>query len=159
MRTATVVWSLLLSWPVAGSSGIGTLAAQAPDSSTRELRGIIEGLPPAAAVRLGIGPERWTGRLAGSSLNSLTLTDETGVRKVALADVDSLWLRGPREHQALMAGAALGALVFVALQLSDDSGLQRGVRARQGFIIILGTATVGMLMDGISDPWVPQFPE
>jgi hypothetical protein len=147
-----VVWSLLLTWPV-------LLHAQVPDSSTRALRGIIEGLPPAAAVRLGIGPERWTGRLAGSSLNSITLTDETRVRKIELADVDSLWLRGPRKHQGLTAGAALGALVFVALQLSDDSGLQRGAKVRQGFTVILAAAAVGMLMDGISDPWVPQFPE
>ena len=152
MRTAAVVWSLLLSWPV-------SLPAQGPDSSTPALRGIIEGLPPAAAVRLGIGPVRRTGRLAGSSLNSLTLTDETGIRKIELADVDSLWLRGPRKHQGVMAGAALGALVFVALQLTDNSGLERGARARQGFTVILGAAAIGMLMDGISDPWVEQFPE
>jgi hypothetical protein len=142
-----------------GSSVVGGLGAQAPDSSTRALRGIIEGLPPAAAVRLGVGRERWTGRLARSSNDSLTLNDETGVRKVKLADIDSLWLRGPRKHQGLMAGAGLGALVFVALQLSDNSGLERGARARQGFTVILGAAAIGMLMDGISDPWIEQFPE
>lgn len=49
--------------------------------------------------------------------------------------------------------------MFVILQLSDDSGLQRGAKARQGFIVFLGTAAVGMLMDGMSDPWVTQFPE
>jgi hypothetical protein len=142
-----------------GSSVVGGLEAQAPDSSTRALHGIIEGLPPAAAVRLGVGRERWTGRLARSSNDSLTLNDETGVRKVKLADIDSLWLRGPRKHQGVMAGAALGALVFVALQLSDNSGLERGARARQGFTVVLGAAAIGMLMDGISDPWVEQFPE
>jgi hypothetical protein len=144
---------------VGGSGGVSRLGAQAPDSSTRALRGIIEGLPPAAAVRLGVGRERWTGRLARSSNDSLTLNDETGVRQVELADIDSLWLRGPRKHQGLMAGAGLGALVFIALQLTDDSGLQRGAKARQGFTVILGAAAIGMLMDGISDPWVPQFPE
>jgi len=145
---------------VGGSGGVSRLGAQAPDSSTRALRGIIEGFPPAAAVRLGIGRERWTGRLARSSLDSLTLTDETGVRQVKLADIDSLWLRGPRKHQGLMAGAGLGALVVIALQLiDDDSGLQRGAKARQGFTVILGAAAIGMFMDGISDPWVPQFPE
>jgi hypothetical protein len=97
----------------AGSSAVGALGAQAPDSSTQALRGIIEGLPPAAAVRLGIGRERWIGRLARSSLDSLTLTDETRVRNVTLTEIDSLWLRGPRKHKGLMAGAGLGAIVFV----------------------------------------------
>jgi hypothetical protein len=140
------------------TSGVGILAAQARDSSTQVLRGIIEALPPAAAVRLGIGPQRWTGRLAGSPPNALTLTDETGIRKVTLSDIDTLWVRGPRKHEGLTAGAALGALVFVTLQLSDGSGLQRAGRARQGFMIILGTAMAGMILDGIADPWVAHFP-
>jgi hypothetical protein len=141
----------------AGSGGVGTLGAQVPDSSTRALRGIIEGLPPAAAVRLGIGRERWTGRLARSSLDSFTLSDETRVRNVTLTEIDSLWVRGPRKHEGLRAGVALGAIAFILLQL-NESGL-RGARARDGFFVFVGAATLGMLMDGISDPWVTQYPE
>lgn len=142
-----------------GSGGVVSLRAQAPDSSIRVLHEIIEGLPPAAAVRLGMGGEHWIGRLARSPFDSLTLTGETGIRTVHLAEIDTLWVRGPRKQDGLMAGAGLGALMFLVLQLTADPGEPRGVRARQGLVVFLGTAGAGMLLDAISDPWVEHFPE
>jgi len=96
-------------------------------------------------------------------MGSLLLRAALVVIGVGSSVVGGLGAQAPdsstRALQGLMAGAGLGALVFVALQLTDNSGLERGARARQGFTVILGAAAIGMLMDGISDPWVEQFPE
>ena len=143
----------------AGSGGLMRVRAQTPDSTTRVLHAIIEGLPPAASVRLGIGGKHWTGRLAGSPPDSLTLTGENGVRPVRLADVDTLWLRGPRRHEGLIAGAALGALLFAVVQITDVGGEPRATKVRRGLVVFAGAAALGMLLDGISDPWVKHFPE
>ena len=143
----------------AGSGGLMPVRAQTPDSTTRVLHAIMEGLPPAASVRLGIGGKHWTGRLAGSPPDSLTLTGENGVRPIRLADVDTLWLQGPRKHEGLIAGAALGALLFAVVQITDVGGEPRGTQVRRGLVVFAGAAALGMLLDGISDPWVKQFPE
>jgi hypothetical protein len=150
---------MLLALLAAGSGGLMPLRAQTPDSTTRVLHAIIEGLPPAASVRLGIAGKHWTGRLAGSPPDSLTLTGENGVRRVRLVDVDTLWLQGPRRHEGLIAGAALGALLFAVVQVTNVGGEPRGTKVRRGLIVFAGSAALGMLLDGISDPWVKQFPE
>jgi hypothetical protein len=51
------------------------LAGQAADSSSHTLRSVVTYLPAGAAVRLTAGGERWTGRVARRSSDSLSLTD------------------------------------------------------------------------------------
>jgi hypothetical protein len=135
------------------------LAGQAADSSTRRLRAVVTSLPPATAVRLTAGGRYWSGRVARRLSDSLALTDESGMHVLSLEAIDTLWVRGPRKTEALMAGAAFGAIMFGVLQLSRDEGEDPGLRTRLGLILFLGAATGGVLVDAVSDRWVRNYPE
>jgi hypothetical protein len=140
-----------------GLAAPSALAAQAVDTSSRYLTGLVEGLSPSARLRLSAAGERWTGRLVSRQPDSLTLTNDRLTRTVALNAIDTVWLRRDR-HDALYAAAGFGALMFVLLQLTYD-GVDRGSATRNGGILFLGLTTAGMALDGVADEWTRYYPE
>jgi hypothetical protein len=134
------------------------LVGQSPDSSSQALRSLIDALPPAAALRLGIAGERWTGRLAVRSPDSLVLSYESGTRTIRLPAIDTLWLRGPRRHDGLLAGAAFGAVMFALLHLAQDAAGDPWYQNRLGFALFAGAVGGGLLVDAVSDPWIQHYP-
>ena len=133
------------------------LRAQAVDSSAAYLTGLIEGLSPSTRLRLSSAGERWTGRLASRQTDSLTLAGEQSTRTLALNAIDTLWLRR-EQHDALLAAAGFGALMFVLLQVADDGG-DRGSAARIGGVLFLGVTTAGMALDAVAEQWTRSYPE
>ena len=132
------------------------LAAQA-DSLSHALSQLVEDLPPSAQVRVGTLGSRWTGRLAARPPDSFVLAGETGTRTIRLSTIDTLWVRG-QKHEALLAGAGFGALMFCLLQIGRGSG-DPATSARLGAVLFLGAAGGGMLIDAVSEQWSRRFPE
>jgi hypothetical protein len=132
------------------------MRAQDTDTSCTHLGEVIKALPPSAQLRLRTPGEHWSGRLlAARHTDSLTLAGNPGRRSVALAEIDTLWVR--REgHQALLAGAGFGTLMFFLLQIG--SGGDRHSATRLGAIVFLGSVGGGMLIDGASHRWVQRYP-
>lgn len=132
------------------------IRAQETDTSSTHLREVIKALPPSTQLRLRSSGERWSGRLAARHTDSLTLAGNLRSRSVALAEIDTLWVR--REgHQALLAGAGFGTLMFFLLQIG--SGGDRHTATRLGAIVFLGSVGGGMLIDGASHRWVQRYPK
>jgi hypothetical protein len=133
------------------------LAAQVADSSPNALRQLVEDLPPSAQVRVRTLGSHWTGRLAARPPDSLALAQESGTRTIRLSAIDTLWVRG-QKHDALLAGAGFGALMFCLLQIGRGPG-DPATSARLGGILFLGAAGGGMLIDAISEQWSRRYPE
>ncbi|HYF38463.1 MAG TPA: hypothetical protein VD930_02160, partial [Gemmatimonadales bacterium] len=123
----------------------GLFAQSAEDTTATSLSRLVTGLSPSARLRLSYGGERWSGRLEARHADSLTIAGTAVTRTIPLAAIDTLWLHR-ESHTALAAGAGFGALMFALFQLSDD----RYYGTRLGAIIFLGSATAGLLIDGMS---------
>jgi hypothetical protein len=134
-----------------------TLGAQVADSADHTLRELIDGLPPSARIRVGSSGQHWTGRVAARSSDSLSLTLASGTRTLGLAAIDSLWIRG-QQHDALLAGAGFGALMFFLLHAARNTG-DRSDTSRLGVILFLGASTGGLLVDAVSERWAQRYPE
>jgi hypothetical protein len=132
------------------------LPAQAVDSSTMYLRGLLKGLAPSTRVQLHSSGQRWKGRVAARQPDSLTIAGWTGTRSLALDAIDTLWLRR-ESHEGLSAGAGFGALMFFVLQLGNGGDPVSATRL--GGILFLGAAGGGMLIDAASERWVRRYPE
>jgi hypothetical protein len=139
-------------------TGLPSLAAQSADTSKTQLGAVVAQLPSAAHLRLSVAGERWSGRLAARSSDSLSLADETRTRTVRLAAIDTLWVRSPQRHRGLLGGAAFGALMFGAIQLGGGSSEDPGLHTRMGLAIFAGATVVGLLVDSISMPWERTYP-
>jgi hypothetical protein len=134
------------------------LACQAVDSSGHDMGAVIAQVPFAGQLRIATAGERWTGRLAARTPDSLALSRETSTRSVSLADVATLWALGRQRHSGLLSGAGLGALLFGLLQLGGGSGEDPGLNTKLGLVLLAGTTTLGLLVDATSQPWEQRYP-
>ena len=131
--------------------------AQGSDSTQHALRDLIEGLPPSARVRLGSAGERWEGRITDRDSDSVVVLGEAGPRTFDIPAIDTLWLRGEK-HDGLLAGVGFGAVMFSLLLISRGKE-ERAMNVRLGTILLLGSATAGLLVDAVSERWTQWYPE
>jgi hypothetical protein len=134
------------------------VAAQTTDSTRPALSQAVSDLPSGLTIRLATREGRWSGRLEATSADSLTLSDERGTRTLRMAAIDSLWVRGRKSHNGLLAGAGFGALMFGVLWLGARSSEDRWITARLGTAIFAGALAAGVAVDAVSDPWVQRYP-
>jgi ABC-type uncharacterized transport system YnjBCD permease subunit len=148
---------IALAWLGLIAVGPSTVTAQAAaDSGSTSMSRLVASLSPSARLRLTSGGERWTGRLAARSADSLTVTGRTEARTIPLSAIDTLWLRS-ESHTVLATGAGFGALMFGLLQLGH--GGDRATATQLGAIIFLGAAGTGLLIDAASARWLRRYPE
>lgn len=131
----------------------GLAAPAAPVAAALEPRALVR-------VRPGGGAHFW-GTLVSRSADTLVLTGgEPGrLRPVAIADVDTLWVRRgayPLEG-AFIGGTALGgSLGFLAHGLSEGNAMNDGMEAGAfGFLV---GAMVGAAVGMVVPRWARVFP-
>jgi hypothetical protein len=133
------------------------LAGQTADSSASRIQTIVTQLPSARSIRISTSGEQWSGRLAARGPDSLSLAGATTTRAVSLAEIDTLWVQGARQHDGLLSGLGFGAMFFGLLQLEDDPGEQPGL-TRLGLFVLGGATVAGLLVDGLSPNWKQRYP-
>lgn len=119
-----------------------------------------------SVVRLQLQGTRVTGRLVALSAGAAQIEAVAGLRSVALAEVDSVWVRGRATRTGMLVGAVTGAIatgIFVGLVVSavcevdcENAGLEGGL---VGFGIgAVGGALVGAAIGAAIPKWRLRFP-
>lgn len=135
-------------------------------TSAQRLPQVIQGLRPEQDIRIRtVGRAMHVGRFVRARADTLFLDEERGSGRVAVVDVEALWVRGTAAKTGAMVGGVLGGvgtglffawIVSALCETSDCDTLEAGVL---GFGI--GAAAgglTGLVLGTFVDKWHRRYP-
>ena len=142
------------------------LPAGRHDLVAQELPRVVESLRPAQDIRIRtVGQAIHIGRFVRADTDTLLLEPERGTGRVALGDVDALWVRGTAARTGALIGGVAGGVgtgLFFAwivdglCETDDCKALEAGL---VGFGIgAAAGALTGLVLGTFVDKWHRRFP-
>jgi len=155
-------WSVALVVLVVGVFLPSALSAQATDT---ERDSAVARLRTGQRVRISAdGMQRLVGRAGVASNDTLDFAQDDAVRRIPIAAIDTLWVRGHATTTGLLIGGAFGA-VFGGLAGAYGAGLCEYDCSETGTSVLAGSllgaaagAGVGALVGAVIPKWKRRYP-